>query len=216
MKVILINGSPHKDGCTFTALNEVAKSLKQNGIDTEIIHIGLENIHGCIACRNCYKTGQCVFHDCVNEIAKKFEKCDGLVIGTPVYYASVNGTLLSFLDRLFYSTHFDKTMKVGACVVSARRGGCSATFDILNKYFTISNMPIVSSQYWNQVHGKKPEDVYKDQEGLQTMRTLALNMAWMLKNLEIGKKYIPSPEYEEKIYTNFIPIFKINAIYPNM
>lgn len=159
MKVLLINGSPNEKGCTYTALSEVVKTLTEQGIETEIVHVGNKDIRGCIGCRRCKTTGKCVFNDVVNEIAPKFEEADGVIIGSPVYYASANGTLISFLDRLFYSVPFDKTMKVGAAVVSARRGGCSATFDEINKYFTISGMPIASSQYWNSVHGYTPDDV---------------------------------------------------------
>lgn len=204
MKVLLINGSPNARGCTYTALSEVEQVLKQQGIDTEIIQVGNKDIRGCIGCRSCKKTGKCVFDDIVNEVAPKFEECDGIVIGSPVYYASVNGTLISFLDRLFYSTSSDKTMKVGAAVVSARRGGCSATFDELNKYFTISGMPVVSSQYWNSVHGNTAEEVKKDEEGLQTMRTLGRNMAFLIKCIALGKQEFGLPEKEERIGTNFI------------
>ncbi len=204
MKVLLINGSPNARGCTYTALSEVEQILKQQGIDTEIIQVGNKDIRGCIGCRSCKKTGKCVFDDIVNEVAPKFEECDGIVIGSPVYYASANGTLISFLDRLFYSTSSDKTMKVGAAVVSARRGGCSATFDELNKYFTISGMPVVSSQYWNSVHGNTAEEVKKDEEGLQTMRTLGRNMAFLIKCIALGKQEFGLPEKEERIGTNFI------------
>ena len=204
MKAILINGSPHKNGCTFTALNEVAKTLEKNGIDAEIIHIGQENIRGCIACGTCKKNGYCIFDDSVNKVAKKFEEADGIIVGSPVYYASANGTILSFLDRLFYSTRFDKSMKVGASVVSARRGGTTATFDILNKYFTLSSMPVVSSQYWNQVHGNTPAEVLQDEEGLQTMRVLGNNMAFFIKSIALGKEQFGLPEKEKKVTTNFI------------
>ena len=187
MKVLLINGSPNPRGCTYTALNEVAKTLEQEGIETEIIQVGQKDIRGCIGCRQCKESGQCIFDDFVNEVAPKFNECDGIVIGSPVYYASANGTLISFLDRLFYSTLADKTMKVGAAVVSARRAGTTATFDELNKYFTISQMPIVSSQYWNMVHGNTPEEVQQDLEGLQTMRTLGKNMAFLIKSIQLGK-----------------------------
>lgn len=204
MKVLLINGSPHAEGCTFTALSEVANTLNDEGIETEIIHIGLKDIHGCIACGFCNKNGFCAFNDIVNEVAPKFEKCDGIVFGTPVYYASANGALVSFLDRLFFSTSFDKTMKVGAAVSSARRGGNSATFDEINKYFTISGMPVASSQYWNQVHGRCADDVKKDEEGLQIMRTLGKNMAFLIKSIALGKEKFGLPSKEEKITTNFI------------
>ena len=165
MKVLLINGSPHANGCTYTALCEVEKELNKSDIETEIIHVGNKDIRGCIACGNCRKNGKCVFDDMVNEVAPKFTECDGIVVGSPVYYASANGNLISFMDRLFYSNACDKNMKVGAAVVSARRGGCSSTFDELNKYFTIAGMPVASSQYWNSVHGNTPEEVLKDEEG---------------------------------------------------
>lgn len=209
MKVLLINGSPHTNGCTFTALSEVAKTLNENGIDTEIIQAGNQNIRGCAACGKCRidessTKGKCVFNDMVNEIAPKFIECDGIVIGSPVYFASANGNAVSFVDRLFYSAPCDKTMKVGAAVVSARRGGCSATFDQLNKYFTISSMPIASSQYWNMVHGYTPDDVRKDEEGLQTMRTLGRNMAFLIKSIALGKQKYGLPEKEPRKITNFI------------
>ena len=204
MKVLLINGSPNPRGCTYTALNEVAKTLEQEGIETEIIQVGQKDIRGCIGCRQCKESGQCIFDDFVNEVAPKFNECDGIVIGSPVYYASANGTLISFLDRLFYSTLADKTMKVGAAVVSARRAGTTATFDELNKYFTISSMPVVSSQYWNMVHGYTPEDVMKDEEGMQIMRTLGKNMAFLIKSIQLGKKQLGLPEKEESVHTNFI------------
>ena len=204
MKVLLINGSPRPRGCTYTALNEVAKTLEQEGIETEIIQVGQKDIRGCIGCRQCKESGQCIFDDFVNEVAPKFNECDGIVIGSPVYYASANGTLISFLDRLFYSTLADKTMKVGAAVVSARRAGTTATFDELNKYFTISQMPIVSSQYWNMVHGNTPEEVQQDLEGLQTMRTLGKNMAFLIKSIQLGKKQLGLPKKEETVHTNFI------------
>lgn len=204
MKVLLINGSPNVKGCTYTALEEVAKTLNQEGIDTEIIHVGNKDIRGCIACRSCKTKGKCVFDDLVNETAPKFQECDGIVIGSPVYYASANGTLVSFIDRLFYSTPGDKTMKVGAAVVSCRRAGTTATFDELNKYFTISGMPIASSQYWNMVHGNSREEVLQDEEGLQTMRVLGRNMAFLMKSIQLGKKEYGLPEKEERIFTNFI------------
>lgn len=203
MKVLLINGSPNAKGCTYTAITEVEKTLNQEGIVTEIIHVGNKNIRGCIGCRKCKTMDKCVFDDIVNETAPKFAECDGIVLGSPVYYASANGTMISFLDRLFYSTNFDKTMKVGAAVVSARRGGTTATFDELNKYFTISNMPIASSQYWNMVHGYTPEDVYADKEGCQTMRTLGRNMAFLIKSIQLGKEKYGLPEKEKQIFTNF-------------
>ena len=204
MKVILINGSPNAKGCTYTALEEVSKTLKSEGIETEIIHVGHKDIRGCIGCRQCKTKGKCVFNDIVNDIAPKFKECDGIVIGSPVYFASANGTLVSFIDRLFYSMTADKTMKVGAAVVSCRRGGNSATFDELNKYFTISQMPIASSQYWNMVHGNSPEEVQQDLEGLQTMRTLGTNMAFLIKSIQLGKKEFGLPEKEEHKFTNFI------------
>lgn len=204
MKVLLINGSPNRNGCTYTALSEVASILENEGIETEIIQVGNKDIRGCIGCRRCKTTGKCVFDDIVNEIAPKFQECDGLVIGSPVYYASANGTLISFLDRLFYSTPGDKTMKVGAAVVSARRGGCSATFDELNKYFTISGMPVASSQYWNSVHGNTPDEVRQDKEGLQVMRALGRNMAFLIKSIALGKEKYGLPETEERVSTNFI------------
>ena len=204
MKVLLINGSPRPKGCTYTALNEVAKTLEQEDIETEIIQVGQKDIRGCIGCRQCKTNGHCVFDDEVNVVSKKFADSDGIVIGSPVYYASANGTLISFLDRLFYSTLADKTMKVGAAVVSARRAGTTATFDELNKYFTISQMPIVSSQYWNMVHGNTPEEVQQDLEGLQTMRTLGKNMAFLIKSIQLGKKQLGLPKKEESVHTNFI------------
>lgn len=204
MKVLLLNGSPNARGCTYTALEEVAKTLNQEGVETEIIHVGHQAIRGCIGCRQCKSKGMCVFNDLVNEVAPKFAACDGIVIGSPVYYASANGTLVSFVDRLFYSTNCDKTMKVGAAVQSCRRGGSSATFDELNKYFTISGMPIASSQYWNSVHGYTPEDVRNDLEGMQTMRTLGKNMAFLIKSIALGKKEYGLPEKEEHVFTNFI------------
>lgn len=204
MKVLLINGSPNAKGCTYTALSEVDKALNEAGIETEFIHVGNKDIRGCIGCRKCKTTGKCVFDDIVNEVAPKLAECDGIVIGSPVYYASANGTLISFLDRLFYSSNCDKTMKVGAAVVSARRGGTTATFDELNKYFTISSMPIASSQYWNMVHGYTPEDVYADKEGLQTMRTLGKNMAFLIKGIALAKEKYGLPEKEQRVATNFI------------
>lgn len=204
MNVLLINGSPHAKGCTYTALHEVAQTLGAEGIDTEIIHVGNKDIRGCIACRQCKKNGKCVFDDLVNEVAPKFESCDGIVIGSPVYFASANGTLVSFVDRLFYSTPFDKTMKVGVSVVSCRRGGNTATFDELNKYFTISGMPVASSQYWNMIHGNTPEEALQDAEGLQTMRTLARNMAFLIKSIRLGRETFGLPQKEDHIFTNFV------------
>lgn len=204
MKVLLINGSPNIKGCTYTALEEVSKTLNEEGIETEIIHVGNKDIRGCIACRKCKTNGKCVFNDIVNEVALKFNECDGIIIGSPVYYASANGTLISFIDRLFYSMSSDKTMKVGAAVVSCRRGGNTTTFDEINKYFTISGMPVVSSQYWNMVHGNSPEEVKKDLEGMQTMRTLGKNMAFLMKSIQLGKEQFGLPEKEPHIFTNFI------------
>lgn len=204
MKILLINGSPKKEGNTFIALSEVQKTLEAEGVETEMIHVGHKDIHGCIACLKCRETGKCVFHDIVNEVAEKFKEADGIVVGSPVYYASPNGTLLSFLDRLFYSTPFDKSMKVGAAVAVARRGGTTATFDILNKYFTISNMPIVPSQYWNNVHGRMPGEALQDEEGLQTMRQLAHNMAFLVKSIQLGKEKYGLPKKEEWTPTHFI------------
>ena len=204
MKVLLINGSPHANGCTFTALNIVANELEKNGIETEIVHIGNKDIHGCIACGKCAELGRCVFNDMVNEVAQKFEQADGLVVGSPVYYAGPNGTLTNLLDRLFFSTPFDKRMKVGASVVSARRGGTTAAFDRLNKYFTISEMPVVSSRYWNMVHGHTSEDVMKDEEGVQIMRILGRNMAFLIRAIAAERERNGLPEKEVTKYTNFI------------
>ena len=202
-KVLLINGSPHAEGCTRTALDEMIKVFREEGIETELIHVGNKNLRGCISCGYCMEHGQCVVKDLVNEVAPKFEAADGLVVGSPVYYASPNGTLLSFLDRLFFSTHFSKHFKVGAAVVSARRGGNTASFDVLNKYFTISSMPVASSTYWNQVHGYTPDDVRKDLEGLQTMRNLARNMAFMIKAFADAKAKYGIPPLEHGTFTNF-------------
>lgn len=204
MKVILLNGSPHKDGCTNRALVEVSNTLNQEGIETEIIQIGSKNFSGCKGCDYCKKNEGCVYGDLVNEVNKKLKDADGLVIGSPVYYSSPNGTLISFLDRLFHSSRVDKSMKVGASIVSARRSGNTASFDVLNKYFTISNMPIVSSSYWNNVHGFTKEDVEKDLEGLQVMRNLGRNMAFMIKSIELGKKEFGLPRKEDvRHYTSF-------------
>lgn len=204
MKALLVNGSPRPNGCTYTALCELAKTLEQEGIETEIVQVGNKNIRGCIACRSCHETGKCVFDDSVNEIAPKFAEADALIIGSPVYYASPAGGAIAFMDRLFYSTsQIDKRMKVGAAVVSCRRGGNTSSFDVLNKYFTISGMPIVSSQYWNMVYGNTPEEVLQDKEGLQTMRTLGKNMAFLMKSIQLGKEQFGLPEKETKILTNF-------------
>ena len=204
MKVLLVNGSPKVKGNTALALNEMVKVFEAEGIETEILHVGNKDIRGCVACGNCGKNGKCVFDDMVNECAPKFEACDGIVMASPVYYASANATLIAFLDRLFYSTHFDKTMKVGASVTVARRGGCSATFDELNKYFTISGMPVASSQYWNSVHGGAPGEAELDAEGMQTMRTLARNMSFLMKSIALGKEQFGLPEKERHAWTNFI------------
>ena len=202
-KVLLINGSPHPNGCTATALNEMIKVFENEGVETALVNIGNKAIRGCIACNTCSKNGKCVFDDEVNDVALQFEKADGLVIGSPVYYGSPNGTLLSFLDRLFYSTPFSKQMKVGAAVVSCRRGGNTASFDVLNKYFTISSMPVAASSYWNQVHGFTADDVKKDLEGLQTMRNLARNMSFMIKAISDGKDKYGTPEKESSFFTSF-------------
>ncbi len=203
-KIILLNGSPHPQGCTATALDEMIHIFDSENIETELIHVGNKAIRGCISCGYCEKNGKCVFDDdLVNEVAPKFEAADGLVVGSPVYYGSPNGTILSFMDRLFYSTDFSKHMKVGAAVVSCRRGGNTASFDVLNKYFTISGMPVASSTYWNQVHGFTAEDVKKDLEGLQTMRNLARNMAFMIKAFATAKETIGYPEVESGIFTSF-------------
>ena len=204
MKVLMINGSPRANGNTVIALKEMEQIFAQNSIEVETVQIGNEAIRGCIACNSCGKTGKCVFDDVVNQLAPKFEEADGLVVASPVYYASANATLIACLDRLFYSTHFDKTMKVGASVVCARRGGCSATFDELNKFFTISGMPVVSSQYWNCIHGREKGEAAQDAEGLQTMRTLARNMVFLMKSIALGKEQFGLPEKEEHAWTHFI------------
>ena len=204
MKILLINGSPKANGNTAFALNQMAEVFADQGIETEIIPIGNKAIRGCVACGSCYKTGKCAIDDVVNEVAPKFEEADGIVVGSPVYYASANATLIAFLDRLFYSTHFDKRMKVGASVVVARRGGCSATFDELNKYFTISGMPIASSHYWNSIHGGAPGEAAQDAEGIATMRNLAKNMAFLMKSIALGKEAYGLPEYDKRQMTNFI------------
>ena len=204
MKVLMINGSPRKSGNTAIALKEMEKIFGAEGVETETIQVGNKDIRGCIACGSCMKDKECVFHDLVNETAPKLKEADGLVIASPVYYASANGTLISFLDRLFYSTPFDKTMKVGASVAVARRGGTSATFDELNKYFTISGMPVASSQYWNSVHGREAGEAAQDEEGLQTMRTLARNMTFLMKSIALGKERYGLPEKEAFQRTNFI------------
>jgi multimeric flavodoxin WrbA len=204
MNVLMINGSPRGQGNTSIALKEMEKIFGQEGIDTETIHVGNKDIRGCIACGSCMEKGRCVFDDLVNETAPKFEACDGLVVGSPVYYASANATLVAFLDRLFYSTRFDKTMKVGASVVAARRGGLSSTFDELNKFFTICGMPVASGQYWNSIHGRTPGEALEDAEGLQSMRTLARNMAFLMKSIALGKEAYGLPEKEPAVRTNFV------------
>ena len=203
-KVLILNGSPHANGNTAIAVNELAKTFEAEGVEAEVVHIGNKNIRGCIACNRCADLGKCVFDDAVNELAPKFEAADGLVAATPVYYASANATLIACLDRLFYSTGFDKTMKVGASIVVARRGGCSATFDELNKYFTINNMPVASSQYWNSVHGLMPGEAEKDLEGMQTVRVLARNMSFLIKSIALGKEKFGLPEKEPRQATHFI------------
>ncbi len=204
MKVLILNGSPRVDGNTSIALDEMVDIFKNEGVETEVIRVGNMDIRGCIACNSCSETGRCVFDDVVNQLAPKFEEADGLVVASPVYYASANATLIACLDRLFYSTGFDKTMKVGACVVVARRGGCSATFDELNKYFTISGMPVASSQYWNSVHGREKGEAEKDLEGLRTVRVLARNMTFLMRSIELGKQEYGLPEEEERVWTHFI------------
>ena len=204
MKVLLINGSPHPHGNTALALAELEKTFAECGVETEIIQVGGKAVRGCIACGSCYRTGKCVIDDAVNETAPKFEAADGMVVASPVYYGSPNATLIAFLDRLFYSTHFGKTMKVGASLVVCRRGGASASFDVLNKYFTISGMPVASSQYWNSVHGLTPGEAAQDAEGLQTMRVLARNMSFLMKSIALGKERFGLPEEEEWIPTHFI------------
>ena len=204
MKVLMINGSPRPNGNTAVALREMETVFKAEGIETEIIQVGNKAIRGCIACGKCAEKGKCVFDDAVNEIAPKFEACDGLVVGSPVYFASANATLVAFLTRLFFSTPFDKTMKVGAAAAVARRGGLSATFDELNKFFTISGMPVASSQYWNSVHGREPGQAAQDAEGLQTMRTLARNMTFLMRSIQLGKEKYGLPEREPPQRTNFI------------
>lgn len=202
-KVLLLNGSPHANGCTARALEEMIKVFSDEGVETEVIQVGNKDIRGCVSCGYCEKNGKCVVNDLVNEVALKFEEADGLVVGSPVYYGSPNGTILSFMDRFFYSTSFSKHLKVGAAVVSCRRGGNTATFDVLNKYFTISGMPVASSTYWNQVHGFSREDVEKDLEGLQTMRNLARNMSFMIKAFADAKEKYGEPEVERGSFTSF-------------
>lgn len=204
MKVLMLNGSPRKNGNTSIALREMKSVFEVEGVEVEIAEIGNKDIRGCIACGSCRKNGRCVFDDTVNELAPKFEQADGLVVATPVYYASANATLIACLDRLFYSTGFDKNMKVGASVVAARRGGLSATFDELNKYFTISGMPIASSQYWNSIHGREKGEAEQDEEGKQTMRTLARNMSFLMKSIALGKEKYGLPDKEPWTPTHFI------------
>ena len=202
-KVLLLNGSPHANGCTARALEEMVNVFSQEGVDTEVIQVGNQDIRGCVSCGFCEKNGKCVFNDLVNEVAEKFKDADGLVVGSPVYYGSPNGTILSFMDRLFYSTSFSKHLKVGAAVTSCRRGGNTATFDALNKYFTISGMPVAPSTYWNQVHGFSREDVEKDLEGLQTMRNLARNMSFMINAFADAKEKYGEPLVERDSFTSF-------------
>lgn len=204
MKVLILNGSPKSAGNTAVAIEEMRKVFAEEGVETEIVQVGNKDVRGCIACGRCGELGRCVFDDVVNEIAEKFEKADGLVVASPVYYASANATLIAVLDRLFYSSHFDKTMKVGASVVCARRGGCSATFDELNKYFMISSMPVASSQYWNSIHGRTPGEADEDEEGKQTMRVLAGNMTFLMKSIALGREKYGLPKTEEREWTHFI------------
>ena len=204
MNVLMLNGSPHPKGNTALALREMEDIFHAQGLETQTVLVGNQDLRGCIGCYTCMERGKCVFDDLVNQVAPKLEACDGLVIASPVYYASANGTLISFLDRLFYSTPFDKTMKVGASVVVGRRGGLTATFDQLNKYFTISGMPVASSQYWNGVHGREPGEASQDAEGMQTMRTLARNMAFLIQSIALGKAKYGLPQREPFQRTNFI------------
>lgn len=204
MKVLMLNGSPHESGSTYTALHEMEKVFQAEGIETEIVHVGNKEIRGCLGCYSCKRNGKCVIDDIVPEISAKFREADGLVIGSPVFYASANGTLISLLDRLFFSKSFDATMKVGAAVCSARRGGLTATFDELNKYFTISGMPVASGQYWNGIHGNNASEAQQDGEGMLMMRTLARNMAFLMKSIALGKEKFGLPEREKPVMTNFI------------
>ena len=204
MKVLIVNGSPHRDGNVSVAIRELKKVFAAEGVEVANVELGIKRVPGCLGCYMCKKLGKCVVEDVVNEAADKFKEADGLVVASPVYYASPNGTIVSFLDRLFFSTKFDKRMKVGAAVAVARRGGCSATFDVLNKYFTISGMPIASSQYWNSVHGCAPGEAEEDAEGLQTMRTLAKSMTFLMKSIALGKERYGLPEKEQPVQTNFI------------
>ena len=204
MKVLMLNGSPRVNGNTSIALEEMKNVFEADGVEVEIVQVGNQAVRGCVACVRCTELGKCVFDDVVNELALKFEEADGLVVASPVYYASANATLIAVLDRLFYSSKFSKTMKVGASVVCARRGGCSATFDELNKYFTISGMPIASSQYWNSIHGREQGQANMDEEGKQTMRVLARNMTFLMKSIALGKEQFGLPETEERAWTHFI------------
>ena len=205
MKALLINGSPRPHGCTYTALTELKRTLEAEGVEVELIHVGNKDIRGCIACRKCHETGKCVFDDIVNEVAPELAAADAFVIGAPVYFSSPAGGAISFMDRLFFSTlGVDKTMKVGAAVVTCRRGGNTASFDVLNKYFTISGMPVASSQYWNSIHGRTPGEAEQDGEGLQTMRTLARNMTFLMRSIALGKEQFGLPEKEDRIATHFI------------
>ena len=204
MKVLLINGSPRANSNTQLGLHEMEKIFAEQGIETEVLNIGNKDIRGCIACGRCGELGKCVFDDLVNEAAEKFREADGLVVGSPVYYSAPNATVQAFLQRLFYSSHFDKTMKVGAGFVCARRGGTTASFDVLNKYFTISGMPVASSQYWNNIHGGAAGQAEEDAEGMQTLRVLARNMSFLIKSIALGKKEFGLPEKEEHLWTNFI------------
>jgi multimeric flavodoxin WrbA len=204
MKVLLVCGSPHKEGCTHTALAEVAKTLQEEGIETKEVWIGNKPVGGCTACGACAKLGKCMYDDVVNEVLAEIDTYDGFIFGTPVYYASPNGSMLGFMDRLFYAGAAKMAYKPAAAVASARRGGTTATFDAMNKYFTINNMPIVGSNYWNEIHGNTAEEAAQDEEGLQTMRVLGNNMAWLLKCIQLGKEAGIAPETEKKIWTNFI------------
>lgn len=204
MNVLLLNGSPKTNGNTAFALEQMKEVFHDQGIHAEIIQVGNQPIRGCVACRSCHKTGKCVFDDLVNNVAPQFAEADGIVVASPVYYASANATLVAFLDRLFYSTPFDKRMKVGASVVVARRGGCSSTFDELNKYFSISGMPIASSHYWNSIHGGAPGEAEQDAEGIATVRNLAKNMSFLMKSISLGKETLGMPEYDPQHFTNFI------------
>lgn len=204
MKVLMLNGSPRADGNTATALREMEQVFQAEGVETEIVQVGSQQVRGCVACGGCAKLGRCVYDDAVNQLGPKFEACDGLVVGSPVYYASANATLVALLTRLFYSTPFDKSMKVGASVVAARRGGLSAAFDELNKFFTISGMPVASGQYWNSVHGAAPGEAAGDLEGMQSMRTLARNMVFLMRGIALAKEKYGLPERESPQKTNFI------------